>query len=80
MNFKLSAVYSGTIFTIQVCLVNPETQGVSDIHVKETLAVHQSDCGVLGDQQDPSRIYSGTVLWSVHLKWYIPNPDIMQED
>ena len=41
--------------------MNHETQAVSDIHVKETLAVHQSDCGVLGDQQDPSRIYSGTV-------------------
>ena len=45
--------------------MNHETQEVSDTHVKDTMAVHQSDCGVLGDQQDPSRIYSGAVLWSV---------------
>ena len=45
-----------------MCLVNYDTQAVSDLNTKETLAVHQSDCGALGDQQAPSRIYSGTSI------------------
>ena len=42
--------------------MNTETQAVSELQVKETLAFCPSDCGSLGDQQVPSKIYSGTLI------------------
>ena len=53
------------ILSDQVCLVNTETQAVSDLQVKETLAFCPSDCGSLGDQQVPSKIYSGTLIQNI---------------
>lgn len=42
--------------------MNTETQAVSDLKVKETLAFCPSDCGSVGDQQVPSKIYSGVQI------------------
>ena len=44
--------------SVKVCLVNADNQMTSDLHVKDALAYVPSDCGNVGDQQDPSRIYS----------------------
>ena len=51
--------------------MNTETQAVSDLKVKETLAFCPSDCGAVGDQQVPSKIYSGKTFYLFTFSYFI---------